>query len=135
MAASKRSAFLPDESLPPLGQAVSLALSIMRTAKVTRWDQLAQVVPYEVALYPGQLELLRQFAAELLFIRSSGDDETVEGKVLTVSMAICPDCGLWQLLDKQPPKRCQLTIGCTGAPVKVPAAPKASIPNPEDGRA
>lgn len=134
MATAKRSAFLPDSSQPPLAQAVSLALSIMRTAKVTRWEQLNYAVPYEVALYPGQLQLLRDHAYELQYIRIGGEDQETKTRVPTVSLAVCPACGLWLLLDKQPPKRCQLTIGCTGEPVKASPAPKASIPTLEDGR-
>lgn len=107
----------------------------MRTARVTRWDQLDSTIPYDIALYPGQLQLLRDHSTELMYVRSSGAGDDTDDRIATVSIALCPECGLWQLVDKQPPKRCQLKIGCLGEPIKVPAAPKASIPNPEDGRA
>lgn len=131
MATPKRSAFATEATQPRLVQAVSLALAILRTTKKTRWEQLQGVIPWEVALLPGQLELLSEHAAELLFIRSTGT-EPDGTKVATVSVAVCPDCGLWQLLDKTPPRRCQLTIGCTGAPVKASAAVKASVPTGEE---
>lgn len=98
----------------------------MRTCRVTRWEQLNSTIPWQIALYPGQMGLLSEHAAQLRFLRSTGEESGA--KVATVSLTICGECGMWQLEDKQPPKRCQLTIGCRGAPVKVPAAPKASIP-------
>ena len=134
MAKNDRVAYLPDESLPELGRAVSGGLAVLRTAGVTSWAELNNVIPARVALHPGQLDLLRRHAADLHYIRVKGTD--AQGRSIDmVTMAICPVCGMWELTGgSSAPSRCQLTQGCDGAPVRVPVAPRSSIPALEDGR-
>lgn len=140
-----RVSFRPDPDLPPLAQAASLALAIMRKAKVACWNDLDQLVPWEVDLLDGQLELLRDHLTEIGYLsmsRTLADGTKVDG----VTMCLCPSCLVWQLLAGSPaPKRCQMTSGCTGAPIRVSAAPRCekpaapepapdALPGPDTGR-
>lgn len=134
MAKIQRVAFAPEPTLTPLGQAVSLALSIMRAAKVTQFSQLAGEVPYKVALLPGQLALLRDHLRVISFLRSAGMDPAGT-HVKTVSVAICPTCNRWFQLSDSAPKTCPITLGCPGQPAKVAAADRVELPEVEDGRA
>lgn len=134
MASLQRVAFMPDPALPPAQQAVSLAAAILRTARATRWADLDGVVPARVALYPGQLGLLREHLRVISYLTSTGV-RSDGSKSLTSSLAYCSHCRRWLLVAGNAPKNCPLTLGCQGTMFKVPAAPRADLPEVEDGQA
>lgn len=113
-------------SAPPLAQAASLALGLMRAAKVTRWADIGNVMPAMVELSDDEYGLILEHFEILSFLRlpSRLDDGT---STRTVTVAVCPTCGEWVLVSTGPvPGRCEITRGCTGRPVKASVATKAS---------
>lgn len=109
--------------LPPLGVAVSLALSILRVAKVRSWRDLDGQLPDEVDLSDEQLDVLAAHQLPLTFLRSTRPKTATCPGLPGVGMYLCPDCGRWGLVAAGPaPSGCTLTDGCAGRPVKIPAA-------------
>lgn len=114
--------YSPGPDLPDRVAACSLALAIMRAAKVRSFSDLGGEVPARVELLEGQIDLLRQHLGPIAFLRCA---QTVDGQKLPgVTVLHCPECGAWSLsqADKAAPKRCDLTGECGGSPVKASAA-------------
>lgn len=99
-----------------LSAACSLALRLLNTAGVEDepWGQVvarlaerdaATLLQFSrVTLSTEQQRLLTVFADELA---------PVQLKPL-VSIAVCPECGLWIYASSRAPGRCRLTTGCAG---------------------
>lgn len=144
--------WVADPGLTALGQAASLMLALLTKAKCASLDEFehryaALCNPHHdqdldpmqralagVVLTTDQDQLLREFDGPLRFIRASKP---------TVSLAVCPTCynirrtrftnadGTlgpevvvphgWSAA-RLAPTRCKVTAGCTGVPVKSPAA-------------
>lgn len=129
--ATKRVSFETDPADPPIVQAISLALAILRFTKLHRWSDLNQLIPYSIELLDGQLDLLRDHLTVLGFIRSSAPDPNGGPRLSGVTIVHCPDCGRWQLTEpSKAPKACQLGTGCTATPVKALTAPRRNPDNP-----
>ncbi|MHB1599710.1 MAG: hypothetical protein ACYCXY_12680 [Acidimicrobiales bacterium] len=108
---------------PPLAQAVSIALAVLRAAGARRWDELGESLPAAIELSADQHQLLVDHADVLGFLRLT--QKTEEGRSPTVTVAVCPACDEWVLASKGPaPTRCEITRGCTGKPVKAAVATK-----------
>lgn len=114
--------YSPAPGLPGRVAACSLALAIMRAVKARAFADLDGEIPGRVVLLEGQIDLLRQHLGPIAFLRCA---QSVDGQKLPgVTVLHCPECGAWSLsqADKAPPKRCDLTGGCEGAPIKASAA-------------
>lgn len=117
--------YSPSPDLPDRVAACSLALAIMRAAKVRSFAELEGEVPAKVTLVEGQIELLRQHLGPIAFLRCA---QTVDGqKIPGVTLLHCPECRAWSLsqADKAAPKRCDMTGECGGSPIKATAAKRS----------
>lgn len=113
-----------NQAAPPAARAASIALGLMRAAKVTRWADLGDVLPAAVELADDEHRLLVEHVEVLSFLRLAArlEDGT---KAPTVTVAVCPECGEWVLVSSGPaPSRCEMTRGCAGKPVKAAVATK-----------
>lgn len=98
-------------TLPPIAQAANLALIIMGAAKVSTWKDLVNHPENRahLRLTPEQQQLLDDHA-DLL-------DSLCRTPLRTIYT--CPTCGRFAYIDKAAsPTRCNLTLGCSGTPVK-----------------
>ncbi|MFD6093422.1 hypothetical protein ACFWGN_14990 [Oerskovia sp. NPDC060338] len=110
--------FTPDEA-DPLLAAVSIALALMKVAKVDRWEQMAQIEPGLVAISSEQQHLLAAAGNVLGYLRRNP----------TVTVAKCPRCGLISFVASSVPAKCTLTRGCTGGrAVKATEASRRPVP-------
>lgn len=107
-----------DTTQSDLVQAASLALALMRTAKTNTWADLTtkpdQLVGVNVP--PGQVDLLNRYSGPLTLLRVGPP---------MVTIAVCPDCGLFTVVAGMVAATCTLTLGCSGSPVRVSAATTA----------
>lgn len=109
---------------PAMARAASVALGLMRAAGVTRWADIGDVLPAAVALSVEEHRLLVDHVEILSFLRLAArlPDGT---RTQTVTVAVCPDCGEWVLVaGGAGPSRCEMSMGCTGKPVKAAVATK-----------
>ncbi len=116
---------------PPVAQAVSIALAVMRAARVRSWSDM-DALPPDIAISSDESTLLSQHADVLACLRLT------EKWASAASVAVCPDCGRWILAGRTPiGQRCRMTAGCTGKPHKVAPARKAKpdANKPSDGEA
>lgn len=134
-----------DPDQPSLVDAASLALGIMRAAKVGTWGELldpqtgAITIPYEVVLTAPQLALLVEHQHLLTMVqrtmaaRTDAEGAEISPATKLVTFAVCPECDRWILMSSGgAPARCTMTVNCPGAPVKAPAAGKQDgEPGPE----
>lgn len=111
--------YTPNPDLSPLGQAVSLALSILANTKKATWLDLDGSIPGDIVVTDAQIALLREHLEPISFLQ--GVDRVVGRQSRTV--AYCPDCGEWLITSRNVGK-CVLTFGCKGDLKKVPAATK-----------
>ena len=51
-----------------------------------------------------------------------------------MTVAMCPDCGRWLLVEGPAPATCLLTTGCPGLPVKIIPANQGELPIIEESR-
>ncbi len=102
-------------STPPLAQAASLALGIVRSAKVANWVQVRDRLD-EFDLNDHQRSLLALHDAVL---------HVVDPSPPVLTLAVCPECSGWTATSGQAPTRCKTTLGCAGKPVKAAAATKS----------
>ena len=144
-----RAAGLPP--VPPLIQAASITLTLLRHMKANSLDELQDQLfgishsadadydhtfflkAADLYLTEEQDHLLGTFQPILRLLRITPG----------ISVAVCPECMSspvapssdptsfhgWQLVGSgQPPTTCKVTLGCPGKPVKASAAKKHSIP-------
>lgn len=106
---------------PPLVQAASLALALLRAAKTPTWVQLCANPERlsKVDVDPDQLELMNAHAGPLGLLRATSP---------ALTLAVCPACGLYTAVNSSAPSSCPLTLGCPGKPVRVTAAAKPKPP-------
>ena len=112
---------------PPAAQAVSLALGVLRAAEARYWSDLGPELenwPPSLKLSSEQLALLREHSY-LLGLVAFGRPKTGER---TVSVAVCPVCGAFELTTGTTWQKCRLTRGCEGEPVKASVAKHAPAP-------
>ena len=110
----------PVPGLPPVGTAVSLALGVLKHAKVRRWSDLPHF-PEDLALTTGQPELLTRFAPAITHVAAAAD-----GRPL-VTVVVCTACRRWLLFARgTAPKSCPMSLDCPGEMIKV--APAQLVP-------
>lgn len=113
-----------DPDLPEVAQACSLALAVLSECSVSSWrelcdglDKLSGTVYQKftrLAFVGWQEEMLDDFQPEFQYLSTSP----------LQTIAVCPQCGEWLVLNSDVPKRCLMTLGCAGLPVKIAAAKK-----------
>lgn len=113
-----------DPELPEIAQACSLALAVLGECSVSSWkelcdglDKLSGPVYSKFAglSFTGwQEEILDEFQPEFQYLSTSP----------LQTVAVCPKCEQWLVLNADVPKRCLITLGCSGLPVKIAAAKK-----------
>jgi hypothetical protein len=115
-----------NKDLPELARAVSLALGVLRHAKVHAWSELGSMMPVGLELTQGQYDLMIAHAQYLGFIRFG--TPVGKEKSPTVTVAVCPKCDGWILMSSgAAPSKCKITLGCTGTPMKAGVAKKIEV--------
>lgn len=108
---------------PPLLQAASLMLAVLRTTKAASFDDLAAdpALLAGVTVDPDQLELITAHSGALRLLRAGGG---------AVTLAVCPTCGGFTLVGAQGsvPTTCLVKLGCPGKPARASAATKTKLP-------
>jgi hypothetical protein len=131
-----------EPGLPPFAEAASLAMGLLRAAKLAVWsefydaEQQAMILPWEVILTEDQLALLdihqHLFAIlrrSLPVVKDPATKAEIEPAQPGVTVAVCPVCQRWIALSSgAAPARCTMRVGCGGKPVKAPAAKKVLAP-------
>lgn len=117
--------------LPPLAQAVSLALTVLRLARQPTWDALVAALVGEdpatlkamsaLHLAGAQRELLDTHAAAIRLVATTSPRRTI---------ALCSQCGEHIVLTGTAPSSCTMTLRCEGTYVKV--APAKADQRPAD---
>lgn len=106
-----------DREQPDVARAISLALAVMKFAKVFRWEELGVELPPDIHLDQDQLDLVNNYGEVLLLLRhgvpKSGNK--------TTGVAICPVCHLWCLAGTSI-SGCTMTYGCPGRLKKIHVA-------------
>lgn len=115
-----------DPDLPEIAQACSLALGVLSECSVTSWKELCDGLSklsgpvykkFTGLSFEGwQEEILDEYQPEFQYLKTSP----------LQTLAVCPKCEQWIVLNSDVPKRCLITLGCTGLPIKVTAANKVS---------
>lgn len=129
--AKKVVTFQLDPALPGEAAAASLALPLLRKAKVDTWadllaalaggDEQVQGVMSGIHLSAEQLALLDEHRHVLALVRQNP----------SVSVAVCPVCGDWFAVEGASPAACPMTFGCKGKPAKAAAA-KQKMVDPDE---
>lgn len=119
--------FDTDPAGPGPAVAASLALPLLRKAKVDTWAELLGAlasgdervlgVVGRVHLSAEQLRVLDEYPGVLSVVRLNP----------SVSVAVCPVCSEWFAVDGSAPARCPMTFGCVGKPVKAAAAKQVVV--------
>lgn len=117
--------FTTPAELPELAQAASLALALLRTAKVTSWTQLVAEPQRlaKVVVDPDQVALLNRHKDTLALLRHGSP---------AITLAVCRTCGRFSTLSGAAASKCPMTLGCTTEPVRVSAAPRTKPPGKPD---
>ncbi len=139
-----------DQGLPPLAEAASLLLAILRAARVDSLADLtvhdegapAIVVPWDIALTDHQRDLLREHQQVLALMRRSvpqtkdpATKQVTAPGIKPVTLAVCDECDGWLLISTpSAPASCTMTFGCAGKPVKASAAAKTAAPGVQSDR-
>lgn len=126
--ASKLKGLAANPDAPPAVQAVSLGLGVLREAGVKRWSDLGPELenwPADLSLSKDQLALLAEYS-HLLGLIAFARPDTGEH---TVSVAVCPVCGAFELTAGVWWRKCKLTRSCDGEPVKASVAKHAPPPS------
>lgn len=118
-----------DDGLPEVAQAASVGLGVLHHAGASRWDELGETMPEGLLVDEDQYGLLLAHSEVLAYLR-------LAGRSLSATIAVCPNCGRWSVV-KAPPRRCGLSSGCGGSPVKapLPKTEKVDLPVPDAGEA
>lgn len=114
------STYEPNPDLPELARAASLALALLRATKTQSWAELvaepSRLVGLEVDT--DQVELLNRHRDALALLRATP----------ATALSVCPVCGKFTVVTGTAAKKCPLTLGCPGEPVKASAATKPQDP-------
>lgn len=123
---AKQATFVVDKEQPEIAQACSLALAVLGECSTPTWRDLCDGLDglsgkaydsFAQLVFSGrQEELLDEYQPEFQYL-STTPLQTV---------AVCPKCEQWLVLNSDVPKRCLITLGCSGLPVKISAAKKNS---------
>lgn len=102
---------------PPLVQAASLALALMRATGAARWAELVSNPGRldGIAINEDQLALLNEHRWELQWLKNDTP---------RLTLAVCPACARFSVVTGAAPASCLLTMGCPGKPIRVTAAAK-----------
>ena len=113
--------FALDPDAPPLAQAASLALALLRAAKIPTWTELVDdPAPLAaVSVSPEQLVLLNTHAGSLTSLRVGPP---------MVTLAVCPVCSRFTIVSGQAATTCPLTLGCNGRPQRASTAARLKAP-------
>ena len=141
-----------DETLPPVGQAVSIALRLLQESGAPSWNEFADpnddgfrvkaVQKVHVTFEQG--DLLDKFADVLTWLVRR--PKTAEMAALSTTIAVCPRCGEFTVVTALPPASCKVTAECrrffeeaanaeekaTVKPVKVKAAARVVDSDDDD---
>lgn len=113
--------FSVDPALPPLTQAASLALALMKATKSTSWAELVAD--------PARLD---GFAVDGEQLAMLNEHRSAFGNLRVgpplVSVAACPVCGRFTVVSGTASTTCPMTLGCKGNPVRASVAAKAKPP-------
>ncbi len=109
--------YTPNPGLDPVGQAASLALSILAKAGVATWADLNGSIPGDIVVTDAQIALLLDHLEVLQVLQGVSRAHGRQSRTI----AYCPDCGQWLVTSRNVGK-CVLTFGCKGDLRKVPAA-------------
>lgn len=124
-----------------MAKAVSVALTILETAKQPSWKMLAEAVFSEDPKVRGYLvtlevdpetdALLAEHAEVIALIRYGAG--SVGRKPTTTTILICGDCARWLIsVSVSGTPTCVLTVGCTGRLSAVKKATKVVPADPTD---
>lgn len=113
--------------LPPVAQAVSLALGVLSVAKKRSWSDLGDDICDGVTLSQQQLALLSIHSLAVGAVRWSAQVSGSRHRLPLITAAVCPTCGRWYLIGRGAASKCRLTSSCTGHPIKVKVAKKRSV--------
>jgi len=112
-----------DDSLPPVAQAASLALVLLRKVGATDMGEfgrrvLASDKPVitslgRIVLSEHQQELLRDHSGACALVSPGPPRRTI---------AVCSGCGQYLVVAGSVPSRCALSLGCQGTYAKVAPA-------------
>lgn len=109
---------------PPLQQAASLMLAVLKTTRATCFDDLAAdpSLLAGVTIDLDQLELINTHSGALRLLKTDG--------AAAVTMAVCSACGGFTLVAGQAsvPTTCLVKLGCPGKPARASAATKTKPP-------
>jgi hypothetical protein len=120
-----RPTFALDDAASPLMQAASLALALLRAAKVAAWCELVAEPDRLAGVHVSseQLDLLNTHREALGWLQV--------GPPL-VTVAVCPDCSRITIVTGTPATTCPMTLGCNGKPVRAAAAVRWKPPAQPD---
>lgn len=111
-------------------QAAQIALVLMQVAKTTNWAGVIAdtTLSERVELTSEQQKLLEEHRGYLPYLTRGGRDGTLR------SLVACPVCERTMFIGTgTAPSKCQMTLGCEGAPVKAKStqepAPKTESPD------
>ena len=114
--------------LPPAAQAVSIALAVLRQAKVGTWAELAAqpTLPEGLELTEEQYQLLCEHV-DLLGVIRFGIPGSEKPYDTTITLLVCPDCGGWTRWSSGSGlSSCESRLECPGKPVKAAVASKVT---------
>lgn len=116
---------------PPLAQAVSLALSVIKAAKATTWEEVPAIdtASTPVIVSPAGLHINLSLAQADLIAEHAAHFVLISTAAPIMTLAVCPDCDGWTVVAGAGPTKCKTKLGCEGKPVKASAAKKA-VPVP-----
>ena len=127
MAAAKRYELAVPADAPPMVQACSLALQVLKTSGVATWTDLALAIRadnIDVLIKLDQLEVSE--TQQKMLDHYSRLLTTLRLKPAR-TVAVCPECYGWFYTDGRLPTRCPVGWQCSGKPVKASAAKRVPI--------
>lgn len=135
-----RIGLVTDPDAPPMIQGVSLALGVLKVAKMSRWDDLVEALTSgnelvaknlsAVYLTEQQQRLIADYEPILAYVRAGTTGKAACRGVPAVpgekgvTVARCPVCELFIFTSGTTPTHCTMRDGCTGKPVKASPASK-----------
>ena len=109
---------------PPMVQACSMALEVLKLANLDTWHALALAIRASNVEVLGRLEPLQVTPEQNdQLVRFAPVLSTLVRKPkATRTVAVCPECGGWFWTMTRVPTKCPIGWQCTGKPVRASAA-------------